>query len=345
MPNASFLNFPYNEELWNYQWQQEADKQKTAIVTSGVMVEDSEIASQISNGSNYFTTPIYSLLTGEPDNYDGETDMTEDTTSGKSQSGIVYGRMHGWNVVDFIKNFNSGADPMAFVVSQLVPYWVHQRQSEVVGILNGVLGHTPKNAAYAAGWANHKSNIASTTTTIAASNRLGATTISDAAQKACGDNGDIFTLAIMHSAVANNYSGLQLTEFAKYTDAQGVQRPVEIGYANGRMIVVDDGVPTDSTTVAGTTQYTTYLLGAGVLRHAYAPVERPYATDFDPVKHGGVSKVYSWLRETIHPNGFDFIPPTDMKKSPTKAQLAASANWNLKVDPKTIAIASIVSNV
>ena len=56
-------------------------------------------------------------------------------------------------------------------------------------------------------------------------------------------------------------------------------------------------------------------------------------------------------RETIHPNGFTYTLPYVSGSSgpkvvsPTDAQLAAYANWSLAgVDPKSIAIARIISN-
>ena len=47
----------------------------------------------------------------------------------------------------------------------------------------------------------------------------------------------------------------------------------------------------------------------------------------------------------MHPNGFSFTKPTSgYTASPTDAQLGASANWSIIADPKTIALARIISN-
>ena len=51
------------------------------------------------------------------------------------------------------------------------------------------------------------------------------------------------------------------------------------------------------------------------------------------------------IRETMHPNGFSFTKPTSgYTASPTDAQLAATANWSIVADPKTIALAKIITN-
>jgi hypothetical protein len=55
------------------------------------------------------------------------------------------------------------------------------------------------------------------------------------------------------------------------------------------------------------------------------------------------------LRETMHPNGFNFVIPTSgYTKPPTNNQLGANAsgssNWTIAGNPKNIAIARIVSN-
>ena len=149
--------------------------------------------------------------------------------------------------------------------------------------------------------------------------------LNDLATLACGDHKDQFGLAIMHSNVAKTLENKQLLEYWKYTDANGIQRPMNIASANGYTVIVDDGVP--CTTVGGAgdnkalKKYTTYLFGRW--RDPYR--KRPlwmfrWKSNRDAKKNGGQDELITRMRETIHPNGFSFaVPKSGWTESPTDA--------------------------
>lgn len=337
---AEFLGYPFDPELFNYRWSQETDPTKTAIVDSGAVVSDATIAGLISTGSDYYTLPIYDVLGGTPDNYDGQTDIKTDTTTGKSQSGIVYGRAHGWTERQFVRDYNSGADPMSQIISQVAKFWRKYDQKIVIALLD---------ACFAAGasdteFAKHVIDISSANATVTDDNKIGETTIGDAAQKAVGDNKDIFSLAFMHSAVAQRLADLKVLDYLKYTDANGIERSLNIATVNGMAVVVDDGVPHTDATESKAASYTTYLLGAGSIRTADAPVTLPSEVFRDPAKNGGENTLYTRRRKTYHVNGFSYTKPSDYAGSPTDAQLTATANWKLVAPAKTLPLAKIVTN-
>ena len=149
----------------------------------------------------------------------------------------------------------------------------------------------------------------------------------------------------MHSTIANRLASLDLLEYRKYTDAQGIQRQMRIADINGLTVLVDDGVPVADSTIDGAKEYTTYVLGTGTILTATAPVDVPSEVAREAAKNGGQNTLYTRIRETIHPNGFSFKKPSaSYTSSPTDAQLSATANWSLVAKPKNIAIARIVSN-
>lgn len=343
---ATYLGFPFDPELFNYNWANAKDPTLTAMFESGAVAPNAELAGLISNGSDFYTLPFYKVIGGTPENYDGATDITLTDPEGSAQNGIVFGRAHGWKEKDFIVDYNSGADPMQQIVSQVSKYWQKQRQSIMLKILNAVFGVT--GSGEFAGWANHITDLSSASTTVADANKMGATTIGDAIQKAVGDNQDAFRLVFMHSKVATNMAGLKLLDFLKYTDANGVERPLRIGTVNGMTVVVDDSCPTTTATSgesAKAATYTTYVLGLGAIQYAPAPVKVPSELTRDALKGGGYDALVTRIRETMHPNGFSFTKPASgYTASPTDAQLAASANWSIVADPKTIALAKIITN-
>ena len=340
---ATYLGYPFDPELFNYNWANAKDPTLTAMFESGAVAANSELAALIANGSDFYTLPFYKVIGGTPENYDGKTDITISDPSASAQSGIVYGRAHGWKEQDFIVDYNSGADPMQQVVSQVAKYWQKQRQGIMLKILNAVFSVSASGDFE--GWANHITDISSTSTTVGEANKMGATTIGDAIQKAVGDNQDAFQLVFMHSKVATNLAGLKLLDYLKYTDANGIERPLRIGTVNGMTVVVDDGCPSTAASSSAVATYTTYVLGLGALQYAQAPVKNASEIHRESLAGGGYDALITRVRETIHPNGFSFTKPSSgYTASPTDAQISSAANWSIVADPKTIALAKIVTN-
>lgn len=334
--------FPFNEELFSYLWENEPDPVTEALINSGAVQNNARIASMISQGSDLYTIPFYKTIGGEPANYDGKTDMPVATSEGAYQSGIVYGRMQGWKAQDFVVDYNSGANPMAQIVSQVAHFWAKQDQAMLVNLLTTVFAVDADEGAEQ--WKEHTTDIAAPEETVTADNKLGATTIGDAAVKACGDHAaGAFNLAIMHSQVAQNLAGLNLLEFRRYTDPSGIERALPIADANGYTVVVFDGVPVD-TQKPTAPKYTTFLLGNGCFQHAMAPVKVPVEYDRDPVKNGGEEMLYTRRRLTFHPNGFTYTKQPGDGPSPTDENLKRTTAWKPIYDPRFIAMAQIVSN-
>lgn len=340
-----FLNFPFDEELFLMNWQAAQDPVLTALLTCGAMVEDATIRGLIRNGSNLYTLPVYNVLGGDEENYDGQTDITETETSGKSQSGVVYGRAHAWADRDFIYDFNSGADPMKSIVAQTSHYWAKKKQARMIKILTAIFGITDDSSDEWDTWQMHTLDIATTSTSAADANRVDAASAAEAMQQANGDNHGIYSMAVMHSKVATNLAKQQLLQFRKYTDPSGIERTLNLADWNGLTVIVDDGVPVaTSTSASSEKEYTTYLFGRGALLTAPAPVKHPVELGRESKKHGGYDFLVNRLRETIHPNGFSWVKDVSTEVSPTDTHLGASASWKLVADPKLIPISRIVSN-
>jgi len=331
------LGFPYDEEIFNYSWKSVPDLILTSMIDSGAVVVDSEIANLISNGSNYFTIPFYNILGGTEDVYNGVNGFTGATLDGGSYSGCVFGRMGKWYAKSFIKDFNSGADPMSQIIDGVANFWIKARQTRLVGILNAVF------AISTTAWDLHKKDITSSTT-VSDANLIGATSINDLAVQANGDNAQGYSLAIMHSVVANKLANLQLLEYSKYTDASGITRSLPIGTINGKTVVINDNVPVVDSSIADEKEYTSYLLGAGAIRYASAPVDVPSEMDRNPETNGGMDMLYTRIRECLTPAGFSFVGDVTTDVGIPDAVLLASASYELKMPAKSIFMARLVTN-
>lgn len=337
---GTYLNFPFDAELFIRAWTEEPDPVKTALLNSGVLVADPTIAGQLSSDGNLFTIPFYNILEGDEVNYDGATDITSTETSGDVQTGIAYGRAKGFTARNFVAEL-SGSDPFGHIVQSVSRYWQKKRQNRIIGLLDGIFAITGD-----ADWAKHTVDLSDGTA--AAPHKIEATTLSDVATDILGDNRDAFSVAIMHSSVAHTLEKLEMLEFWKYTDPNGVERPMRIASANGFTVIVDDGVPYTAATAGDSgvpAKYTTYLLGTGVLRTAPGRLDIPVEVSRDPAKNGGQDTLYTRIREAIHPNGFSFkVPASGWTNSPTDAQLFNKANWTRKFNHRAIPMAKIITN-
>ena len=183
---------------------------------------------------------------------------------------------------------------------------------------------------------------------------MGATTLNVAIQKACGDNKQKFSLVICHSTVATNLENLKLLAYLKYTDAQGIERDLGMGTWNGRLVIVDDSMPTEvvpgSESADSYTKYTTYILGEGAIGFEPVGAKVPYEMVRDAKTKGGEDTLISRRRNAVSVAGISYLKAVQATNSPTDAELKNGKNWTLvsngnnkTISHKAIPIARIIS--
>lgn len=331
---GTFGGFHFDPEIFG-SYQQEVDTTKTELVLSGAVVHSAELERIIAGGTNVATIPLYAPLTGDALNYDGEVDNVPVTVSGKKQTGMVFGRMKAWKSNEFVKELST-ADPMADVARKVGKFYQKVNQKTLLSILKGISG--------VAGIAGHKTDISSASTTVAAGNKISAAVVEGAKQKALGDNASVAAIMIAHSAVTSTLKLEGLVEYAKYTVGGALMNDINLPTYQGMILLEDDGMPTDAATETVAKKYHTYILGAGFILEAPAPVETPTYPAYDPETDGGIEKLYTKERMIYHPNGFSLAVNNIAKESPTDAELATTANWSLVMDEKNIPFVEIISN-
>ena len=326
---------------------------RNELIKSGVLKPRQDIAAACNaqSGSNYITVPLFGRIGKGTQNYDGNTTITANTSITYTQGRIVVGRADSWVEKDFSFDVTAGTDFLKQVAGQVAEYWDEVDQDTLLATLKGIFAMTgTKNLEFVNKHTNDISASASATSS------FGATTLNNTMQKALGDNKAKFALAIMHSVVATNLENLQLLEYMKYTDANGVQRNLGIATLNGRTVLIDDNMPTEEVAESssgkgdGYTKYTTYVLGNGAIEYTNCGVKVPYETDRDKFTNGGEDYLISRQRKIFSPIGISFKNNTIV--SPTDAQLETGSNWELapstdaanKVFPhKAIPIARVIS--
>jgi hypothetical protein len=214
--------------------------------------------------------------------------------------------------------------------------------------------------------AKHTHNVTAINNSEGKLGLMDGTTLNTAIQKACGDHKGKFSMAIMHSAVATNLENLKLLVYLKYNDANGMQRDLSIGTLNGRLVMVDDSMPTediytktadtaidsaktyytqsgdDYTAVAKPTvgsignyyeltgtSYITYVFGDGAIEYTNCGAKVPYEMYRDPKTNGGADTLYSRQRKCFSPYGISFTQKTMKTLSPSDDELELGENWEL----------------
>lgn len=271
-------------------------------------------------GSYKGTLPYFGRLSGKPDNYDGGTDINATTPDTYIQEFIVTGRAKGFLEKDFSSDITGGVPFMDKVAAGIAEYWAEVYQGGLLSVLKGIFAMTGKgNEDFVTAHTHDVSAVGD--------GAFGATTLNTALQKASGDAKSQFSIAFMHSKVATDLENLQLLEYLKYTDKAGITRNLTLATLNGRIVIVDDGMPTEVGD-DGKVKYTTYVLGEGAITLEDVGAEVPYEMDRNPAKNGGETTLYTRRRYVIAPDGISFVG-TPATKSPTDAELEAGANWSL----------------
>lgn len=334
------------------------------LIRSRVLKPNAEIRAAFSSqtGTAYATIPMTGRIGGKPLNYDGQTDMTANTTTTFERGVTVVGRMNSWVEKDFSYDITGGVNFMDNVAQQIAEYWEGVDQNTLLAIIKGIFSMTgAKNLEFVNGH-TYTTNSAMT-----------ATTLNSACNQACGANKKKFSLTFMHSDTSTALENLNLIERLKYTDKDGIQRDLELGTWNGKLVVVDDDMPTEegyfdaastddgalkivadsATPTAGEiklgavtpyfgsktlaandyvikgTQYTTYVFGDGAIDYENIGAKVPYAMSRDEKTNGGEDTLYSRQRKVFAPYGISYTRKSQASLSPTDEELANGANWEL----------------
>jgi hypothetical protein len=353
MANAKFDSKSFNPEAFGSYVKRVPNVTKTELAKSKAVGSNEDAKASLSNqtGSLYTRIPYFGRITGSTSqNNDGATDIASSGTTTFEQGFIVASRMDSWTEKSFSKNITAGVDFMDNVAKQIAEYKLDVQQTMLLAILQGVFSMSTSGSSVAAKaatefLANHVYDI---TANEGEASLVGASTLNSAIQKACGDNKSIFKLAIMHSTVATNLENLKLLKYMTQTDADGIERELALATWNGRLVLIDDGMPTVEVG-EGETGYVTYVLGEGSVILDDIGDAVPYEMSRDPKTNGGQDTLFVRDRYICGVDGISFEKPSSITASASNEDLANGANWNIINDGKTaiptkaIAIAKIVS--
>ena len=228
---AKFDSKKWNPDVFEKYMQKVPNTKENSLVKNGLLNAKPNMTARLRDevGGNYFTEPIKGLLDGEVLNYDGVVNLTATSRDTFEQGKIIIGRMKGWTEKDF--SFELTGEDFMPIAEEVKEYYDEVDQADILAILKGIFNMTDSGNGFVA---------AHTTET---EENIGATTMNSALQKASGDKKKIYKIAFMHSLPATNLENLNLLDYIKYTDSQGIQKDLTIATYNGKLVVVDDEMP------------------------------------------------------------------------------------------------------
>lgn len=328
---------------------------KTELAKCGAVGSNEQAKAALSTqtGSLYARIPYFGRISGKTSqNNDGATNIESTGTTTFEQGFVVASRMDSWTERSFSKNITAGVDFMDNVAAQIADYKFEVRQAMLLAILKGVFsmkttGSTVAEKAAKEFIEKHTFDISKEKE----NNVVGATTLNKAIQKACGDNKNIFKLVIMHSEVATNLENMKLVKFMTQTDAEGIERELALATWNGRLVLIDDGMPTEEVTdpAGNYMAYTTYILGEDSIILDDVGDSVPYEMSRDAKTNGGQDTLYVRDRYICGVDGISFEKPSSITASASNKDLETGTNWNIINDEKeaiphkAIALCKIVS--
>ena len=363
----------FNSEVFGKYLETVPRVKQNALLKAGVLRPRNELKSMLveQTGGNFISVPMSGRIGGSVLNYDGNTDITATGLETFMQSMIVCGRAKAWKEMDFTKDI-TGKDFMEVIAGQVGDYYDDVDTADLLAILKGIFGVTTDSFT-----SGHTLDISDDA--VASAQYVGVTTLNNAVQKAGGDNKDLFKAVIMHSVVATALENQKLLEYWKQTDANGIERPLNIGSWNGRTVLVDDDAPvlngydasTNSTpgalkvVASGATtgqvnladvtgsdfypasvaandyvlpgvKYVTYVMGEGAFDYCDCGAKVPSETWRDPKTKGGEDWLITRQRKVFAPKGFSFVQANPEIVSPTPANLATAARWDIVKDTNSV---------
>lgn len=312
---------------------------KSAIITSGLVVNDAAFDALAAGGGKTVDMPFWQDVAQARQVLSDGASLTVNKITASKDIAIINNDAQVWSANDLVGAM-AGSDPLNAILELVGEYWARVDQATVLAILGGLF------AAGGALAATHKLAIgAEATGSVAAATKLTGDTFVDATVK-LGDASDKLTAVAMHSAVEASLRKLDLIDYER--DSTGA--PL-IKVFQGRRVIVDDSCPVRDGTTSGKV-YTTYLFGPG----AFA---RGNATLNEPVEGGNGTKAVEWGRVSLdsdthlinrrryilHPRGVKFTSSSLAGVSPTNAEFSTAANWSRVFEAKNVRIVAVDHNI
>jgi len=289
-------------EIFN-PYTQQITEEKSRIIASGAMVRDESLSALLNGGGITFNDPSFQDLDNDVDNVSSDTgaDATVVKIATGTEVQVRLSRNQHWASADLAGDL-AGEDPLTAIGNRVGAYWARRLQAATIATMVGLfadndaapggtehvqfdLTNDISGGGYVAGVTDFSAEAAIDTAVL----------MGDSMQ----DLGMIFVHSIVYSRMQKN----NLIDFIP--DARG---EVDIPFFQGKLIVIDDGMPNPAgagvaATAAGI--YHSWILGAGALRWGSGNAKVPTEVERSALANvgGGEETLTNRVEWCIHPAG------------------------------------------
>ena len=290
----------------------ERTAEKSALYQSGIIQSDAQLNALAQSGGTLLQMPFWSDLTGDDEVLSDTGSLTAGAITASKDIARLHMRGRAWGVNDLAKAL-SGDDPMGVVGDLVADYWARRMQAALIKTLDGVFA--------AASMSGNVHDI----TAVSGGDTFTGEHFIDATNK-LGDAESQLTAIMVHSATYTSMRKQNLIDFIP--NSQGVY---DIPTYMGKRVIIDDGLP-----IVSTTNYTSYIFGAGAIGYGEGAPPVPTETDRDSL--AGEDYLITRKHFLLHPRGVKWNEASVAGDSPTNAELATAANWTRVYANKNIKI-------
>src|SRR5690625_2455770 len=287
----------------------------SALFSSGIVENTSDFDALANSGGKLIHMPYWNDLVGEAQVLSDSIPLdTKKITSSKDVARL-HARGDAWAVND-LAHLLAGDDPMRAIGDLVAAYWAREFQRALLAELEGVFASSTM-----------ADNLLDITGETGDAATINGNTFIDATQL-LGDAKGQLTGVLMHSITEAYLAKQQLIEYVQEA-GQSDRVPT---YMNKR-VIVDDGIPFDTTD----SETTTYLFGPGAVALGNGDglgAVTPTETDRDSL--AGEDYLINRRVYILHPRGVKWTEAEIDGAFPTNAELADADNWQRVYEPKAV---------
>lgn len=305
------------------QYLSEKTVEKSLLMQSGVVEENSQLDAFAASGGTVFTMPKWSDLDGESQVLDDENPIETGKITANAEMATKLIRAKGWSEHD-LAGALAGSDPMREILEKVSAWEVRDEKRIVISILNGVFGTPTTGTSKMADLVLDESTKKITGEMVLDGKQL------------LGDNAELLTMIYMHSAVLTEFQKQNIIQYIPQSESK-IAIPTFLGYR----VISDDSCPCTGT--GKDRVFSTFLLSRGAIQRGQGKPADLVEVETDREKKYSRDSLYLRRSKILHPRGLSWVGAANITKpTPSNAELATADNWKLATDLKKIGMVKIM---
>lgn len=318
---------------------QQMTEEKSRLISSGAVVRDGKLDSDLAGGGLTFNNPSFKDLDNDAENVSSDdpgVNSSPNKIGTLSEIQVRLSRNNSWSSMDLAAVL-AGADPMEAISSRVSQYWARRLQQVFLNTMKGVFAD---NAAAPTGSEHVQNDM--TVDIKGASYVAGVTSFSAEAfldaTLTMGDSMDSLGMVFVHSVVYNRMQKNNLIDFIPDSDGR-----VTIPTFLGRQVIVDDGMPVASGV------FESWMFGAGAVKLGMGSPAIPTEVYRTPNSGNGSGQdtLFNRVEWAMHPVGCSYVgtaPVGGPSNAATANNLGAAGSWQrVFAERKQIKIARLIT--